>query len=208
MNFYPCDNNFTQALLVMLVTNIISVRRQQFYMTDVPMEPRRYSFSSNDLDQPARSTCQVNQPARSTSRRDSRARPRHFHGKKTKRRVEDPGRRLCLRRESDRRKWEKKRIERPVWDLQQAGLVEDVEILVVKEVEELVVDEWEKEEDKEEEVEMELQVMQEEKGELVKEEEFKVKEDGGHHNVRVPPEQIVLHNSCASRCDPFPPVEM
>ena len=26
VNFYPSDNNFTQALLVMLVTNIISAR--------------------------------------------------------------------------------------------------------------------------------------------------------------------------------------
>ena len=81
--------------------------------------------------------------------------------------------------------------------------MEDDEILVV----ELVADEWQKED--EEEVEMELQMKKEEKGELVKEEEFEVKEEGGNHNVRVPPGQIVLHNNIsASRCDPFPPVEV
>ena len=156
-------------------------------MTNVPMEPRRYSFSSNGLDQ----------PARSTSRRDSRAGPRHFYGEKTKKRVGDPGGRSCLRRESLFPSHEK-RIQRPERDGggAQARLGEDDEIL------ELVADEWQKED--EEEVEME----KEEKGELVKEEEFEVKEEGGNHNVRVPPEQIVLHNSCASRCDPFPPVEM
>ena len=163
-------------------------------MTNVPMEPRRYSFSSNGLDQ----------PARSTSRRDSRAGPRHFYGEKTKKRVGDPGGRSCLRRESLFPSHEK-RIQRPERDGggAQARLVEDDEILVV----ELVADEWQKED--EEEVEMELQMKKEEKGELVKEEEFEVKEEGGNHNVRVPPGQIVLHNNIsASRCDPFPPVEV
>ena len=162
-------------------------------MTNVPMEPRRYSFSSNGLDQ----------PARSTSRRDSRAGPRHFYGEKTKKRVGDPGGRSCLRRESLFPSHEK-RIQRPERDGggAQARVVEDDEILVV----ELVADEWQKED--EEEVEMELQMKKEEKGELVNE-EFEVKEEGRSHNVRVPPGQIVLHNNIsASRCDPFPPVEV
>ena len=30
MNFYPSDSNFTKALLVMPVTNIISVMRRQW----------------------------------------------------------------------------------------------------------------------------------------------------------------------------------
>ena len=170
-------------------------------MTDVPLEPRRYSFSSNGIDQ----------PTRSRSRRDSQAGARHFHGKKTEKML-DPGGKRESELASHGRKREKKRIQLDGTHLHQVSnrLVEDGEILVVKEVEELVDNEWEKEEakeeklDDEEEVEMELQVMQEEK-----EEELEVEKAGGPHNVRVPPEQILFHgNICASRCDPFPPVEV
>ena len=54
--FYPNDNNFTQALLVMLVTNIISGKRWHFILTNarLDLKQRRQYFLTNaglDLEQ-------------------------------------------------------------------------------------------------------------------------------------------------------------
>ena len=185
----------------------LSVRRQQFYMTDLPLEPRRYSFSSNALEAGV-----------SSSPESTRRGLKHFYRKRTE--TVCPG---AQRKSSIASHWNKCQQNRNsalevgaddgAHQLSQWGIYEpnnlaiDVEVVIVKEAD--LVDGDDEEEEREHnlvEVDVEREVQQEKEHSVVK---FMSEEEEGHQVEGLVHKQLVIQNNiCVERTASFPPVEV
>ena len=180
----------------------LPVRRQQFYMTDLPLEPRRYSFSSNALEAGV-----------SSSPESTRRGLKHFYRKRTE--TVCPG---AQRKSSIASHWNKCHQNRNsalevgaddgAHQLSQWGVYEpnnlaiDVEVVIVKEAD-LVDGDDEEEERGHNLVEVDVQ---EKEHSVVK---FMSEEEEGHQVEGLVHKQLVIQNNiCVERTASFPPVEV